>query len=110
MLTSDQDGVAQLMSWISEDHYSAGWLSGLEYSLWDYVSGNCDPCLSFGFSAPNQGLIKLLKHGSEMIGGWIAYDFDSEDGRVFVPMAEWERLYSEHSQRRLQPINESERK
>jgi hypothetical protein len=30
----------KLMSGISEDYWCAGWLSGLEYTLWDAVTGS----------------------------------------------------------------------
>ena len=104
MLTEDQEGVAKLMSYISEDHYCAGWLHDLEFSLWDYVSGNCAPELDFGFRPPNKGLVKLLKAGAEMIGGWIVWDdsCDDDQWRRFVPMDEWQRVYDEHRQEQMQ--------
>jgi hypothetical protein len=37
----------KLMSGISEDYWCAGWLSGLEYTLWDAVTGKRKNVCSF---------------------------------------------------------------
>jgi len=106
-LTEDQQGVAELISLISEEHYCAGWLMSIEFELWDYVAGVSSPKSPLGLHPPNSGLIKLLKYGSEMIGGWIRHT--DADGRVFVPLDQWEELYAKRNRERANlPEEESE--
>jgi hypothetical protein len=38
-LNSDQLLLAELMSSISEDGFSASWMEGLEYELWEILNG-----------------------------------------------------------------------
>lgn len=54
----------KLMSGISEDYWCAGWLSGLEYILWDAVTGKRK-----NVCTPEE--IEQLKYLSEKCGGWI---------------------------------------
>jgi hypothetical protein len=73
------------MSGISEDYWCAGWLSGLEYILWDAGTGKRkNVCTSEE--------IEQLRYLSEKSGGWIIWDEQLKDER-FVPMDEWLRLY-----------------
>lgn len=95
-LTVKQQELADLMSDISEEEYFAGWLSGLEYSLWYRVidTDNMDD------------EVIALRKLSEEIGGWIIWWDDSNDeslidkpdewGNVFVPMAEWIQMYADY--------------
>ncbi len=54
----------KVMSSISEEYWCAGWLSGLEYILWDALTGRKkDIC------GPEE--IAELKYLSEKCGGWI---------------------------------------
>ena len=74
-----------LMSEISEGYWCAGWLGGLEYILWDVVTGKRkDICI------PEE--IEQLKYLSEKCGGWIIWD-EQAIKEKFVPMGEWLRLY-----------------
>ena len=74
-----------LMSEISEERWCAGWLVGLEYILWEAVTGKRkDVC--------SAEAIEQLKYLSEKSGGWIVWDEQALDEK-FVPMAEWFRLY-----------------
>ena len=60
----------------SEDEYASGWYSGLERILWHQVE---------------HGEADTLKHLANLAGGWWAW---GEDGRRFVPLAEWRDLYA----------------
>ena len=75
----------KLMSGISEDYWCAGWLSGLEYTLWDAVTGKRKNVCS-------SEEIEQLRYLSEKCGGWIIWDQQAKDER-FVPIDEWLRLY-----------------
>lgn len=71
---------------ISESHYSAGWMSGIEYTVWNATQ------------SPTRLLseheAQLLRAASEAIDGWIAWSDHVGDG-VFVPMSEWRRMQTE---------------
>jgi hypothetical protein len=81
--------LARLMSWISEDYWCAGWLSGLEYELWDAVTGKQE-----GVCSSEE--VEQLKYLSEKCGGWIVWD-DQERDTKFLPMEAWLRRYEEHT-------------
>ena len=74
-------GLCALMSGISEGYYCAGWMSGLEYDLWQAPE---DMDYGIGWITKRQSdLLKLL---SEECIGWIAW----VDGELrYVPMAVW---------------------
>ena len=95
-LTEDQRGVADLISMISEELYCAGWRSGIEFELWGYID---DPKATPEpwRTKPSGGLLKLLKHGSTMIDGWIHHDQYLDE--VFVPLEEWVKLYALYLER-----------
>lgn len=80
--------LAALMSEISEECYCAGWMSGLEFSLWAMVQGGDR---SYGMSEPSESEVAQLRALSERCGGWIRWEEDV--GEVFVPLHEWEQTY-----------------
>ena len=90
-LTLAQTELAELMSDISEDHYCAGWLIDLEYSLWSIVTG--DSANTFGFGAIERWKIKRLKALSAATGGWIERQRDAEH-ETFVPMEIWLKQFA----------------
>lgn len=81
--------LTRLMSGISEERWCAGWLGGLEYTLWDAVVGRQKAVCS-------SEEIEQLKYLSEKCG-WIIWDEQSK-GEKFVPMQEWLRLYEANRQ------------
>ena len=83
--TVTADLLRKLMSGMSEECWCAGWLSGLEYILWDAVTGKRK-----NICGPEE--IEQLKYLSEKCGGWIVWDEQATDER-FVPMEQWLRLY-----------------
>jgi hypothetical protein len=76
--------LCQRMSDISEDCWCAGWLTGCEFSLWDFMTkGGGD----WGQGKVRTDSLSVLRTLSERCGGWIAWRDDV--GNVFVPLDEW---------------------
>ena len=68
---------------ISEDHYAAGWMSGLEQKLWIAVQRLPEPT-DYGLGRIDAKRLEKLKAVSELLGEWT-------DGENFIPLAEWMR-------------------
>jgi hypothetical protein len=85
------DQLRDVMSEISEDYYCAGWLNGLEYSLWGMLEG-CDR--GFGFGSVTDAEIAGLRELHERCGGW--WRWEKGVGEVFVATEEWRQFYAEH--------------
>jgi len=92
-LTLAQTALAELMSEISEDHYCAGWLGDLEYSLWSIVTGAS--ANMFGFGPIEWWKIKRLKALSAATGGWIELQRHAEH-ETFVPLDAWLPRFAAH--------------
>lgn len=84
-LDGPQKALADYMSDISEEAYSAGWIDRLEFSLWDVLEGRTN---EFGRVQLNEEKLKNLKSLSEAAKGWIIYDSEKEES--FVSFTEWE--------------------
>lgn len=91
--------LCQLMSNISEYCYCAGWMMGLEYSLWDIV--NNPQNRSYGFSEVSLEDIDNLKKLSSELNGWIIwkddnFGFTREEidkwGNYFVAIEDWLKM------------------
>lgn len=80
--------LAARMSDISEDHYAAGWMHGLEYSLWKMVQGDSR---NYGMGEVTEQEVAELRRLSDKCGGWIRWD--DRLGAVFMPRAEWLVLF-----------------
>ena len=83
-----------LMSEISEDHYCAGWLSGLEYSLWQAVLQYPQP-YEFGFGPIEEENVAELKDLAEELQEWAVWD-DGELSEKLIPLADWQRIFTAH--------------
>ncbi len=92
-LTLAQTELAESMSEISEDHFCAGWLIDLEYSLWGIVSGLSPN--EFGFGPIEWWKIRRLKALSAATGGWIERLRDAEH-ETFVPLEIWLTRFAAH--------------
>ena len=88
------------MSELSEELYCAGWCHGIEYVLWDNVTGSRDK-----LDKVNSKDVEELRQLSGDAGGWFVWDGQQHDAR-FVPMHEWLRMYGK---RRSNPA-QSEKK
>lgn len=83
-LSDEAADLADLMSQISEEAFCAGWMSGLEHSLWEIIHSDRR---SYGQTVLTEQQVSRLRSLSERCGGWIRYDF--EKGEVFVPRDVW---------------------
>lgn len=75
---------------LSEEHYCAGWMCGLEFSLWAMLQ---DGARDYGSGEVTERDVEHLRALSQKAGGWWRW---SDAGEVFVATAEWERIYAEH--------------
>ena len=91
-LTTFQRALADLMSDLSEDTYCAGWLTDLEFLLWETVIGRRD---SYGRFPLTEGEILRLKELSEAGGGWIVYDEVARE--TWVPFEAWSQRFEDWS-------------
>lgn len=73
-------GLLGLMTGISEEFWCAGWMDGLEFSLW-----NAPPGMSYGTGTITERQSQLLKLLSEECDGWWHWN----DGAKFIRMADW---------------------
>jgi hypothetical protein len=79
-----QWGLLCLMTGISEEFWSAGWIIGLEFALWDAIQGG-EREIGRGLLTERQRtLLKLL---SEEANGWWIYD--AEIGPSFLSLEAW---------------------
>lgn len=79
--------LADYMSTISEDRFSAGWIHGLEWMLWHELSA----WRRWTVPVHNLGIDDRLPHLDELqqaAGGWVWW----LDGRRFVSDARWRAL------------------
>lgn len=77
--------LANFMSELSEEAYCAGWMDGLEYSLYHFVKNGAG---AYGQTHISDEDIAKLKRLSELAGGWI----DGTDEKI-VPIEQWEEKY-----------------
>lgn len=86
-MTNDQQSLVSMMSELSERYYSAGWMSGLEESLWEVLQGNPHAFAGGSISAEET---EALRAACEKADGWVIWKDDSSYlGEVFVPMDLW---------------------
>ena len=99
-----KDWLVREMSDISEEHWCAGWLVGLEYSLWrciqDAEQGKLETVkwgdrevtgVSFGMEVIPKEKLFRMRDVARLVNGWFIWDGNSEK---FVSMEEWLKLYS----------------
>lgn len=87
-LTEDQKRLADLMSDISENAYSAQWMRNLEYVLWDaVVNGE----RKFGFYLIDQKDIDKLIALSELTNSWVYFDDDTGETAVSIEL--WRKRF-----------------
>src|SRR5947209_17740980 len=71
---------------VSEYQYAAGWMDGIEYTLWDAVQNGGSGYYGWGQGGEDVDLVPVLRELSTLIDGWVTY-------HGYVPMADWpERL------------------
>ena len=85
-----------LMSELSEKYWCAGWLIGLEYSLWRAIEIDHQDHREFGLGRIIlEHEIEALKLLREMSGGWWVYDHDIGNTK-FVTTSEFKEIYERH--------------
>ena len=89
-LTAPQRELHDLMSSMSEQAWSAGWMHGLEYELW---KATLSPAYKVGRLLLSSTQCERLRQLSEKCGGWIAFDDQREE--IFVPQAQWLTRYKD---------------
>lgn len=98
MITEKHKELARLMSDISEDCWFAGWMGGLEFSLWQIMQNPDDRMHGMALASIED--IERLRALSDEIGAWPAWcndlgPDDAIDGLYlkWVPLDEWRRTY-----------------
>ncbi|PZR38946.1 MAG: hypothetical protein DI538_08220 [Azospira oryzae] len=91
-LTQDERRLAELMSDISARCYGAGWMSGLEYVLWDAVV--CGP-RNYGQGEITGDDLNRLIQVSDKTNSWILFDHELEE--VSIPLDEWKIKFAEET-------------
>jgi len=81
--------LAKYMSEISERCYCAGWMMGLEYTLW-YAMLREAP-FHYGQGQISERDLEALKWLSDMAGGWIVWD--DTHGETFISLEEWKERF-----------------
>jgi hypothetical protein len=81
--------LAHTMAEISEDGFCAQWMMGLEFDLWDIITGRRP--VRYGQTDVTLTQVGLLLALSEATGGWIHWD-DQLDREAFIPIDEWRKL------------------
>ena len=89
-LTDEQKGLADYMSTLSEEAFSAGWMKGLEYALWEAMNGELSEYGRLKFTESHRQKLREL---SQQIEGWIVFDEHKEE--VFIPLALWKDFISQ---------------
>jgi hypothetical protein len=89
-----------LMSDISEDYYCAGWLGGLEFTLWKAAT---EGPISFGAGVIPAATCLQLAQLADLCGGWWRWSDEAVD-EVFVPMEEWLAMYREHREQETRRV------
>ncbi len=80
----------------SEDTRAAGWLTGLEFDLWEKAH-NKDP--GSKWSPESQEFFSSLKSLGEIAGGWWVWpDLVDDDGPspVFISRERWNQVLADH--------------
>ncbi len=83
-------GLLGLMTGISEEYWCAGWMSGLEFSLWQAAQSGP---MSYGQGHITERQATLLRLLSEESDGWWRWIDDTRDasksGARFVRLDDW---------------------
>jgi len=85
--------LAEYMSELSEEAYTAGWMDGLEYALWYAIENGPR---KYGRLDINDAHIEKMKELSGSIGGWIYFDNKFEE--TFISKENWLSHYGQNIQ------------
>jgi hypothetical protein len=76
-----RDWMVSTMCDISEEHYAAGWMCGLEHEIWESIQ-RLPTRVDYGRVAFREIDLKRLRGVAEILGQWRTYT-------EFVPMQDW---------------------
>ena len=79
------------MSDLSEDCWCAGWMTDLEFTLWEALTTGAR---ELGWDGIEERDLSRLKHLHAMAGGWWVWD-KSDTGNRFVTSEEWLAILAE---------------
>ena len=88
-MTAAQGRLADYMSDLSEEAYCAAWMDGLEFALWEALTGELQ---EYGRLPITQEHRDKLGELSNACGGWIVYD--DRTGETWVSTDEWRTRFS----------------
>lgn len=84
------------MRHVSEENWAAGWLTGLEFTLWDWVQRYRRGAESASeFERANKHDIEVISWLAEEAGGW--WFWDDSVGARFAPLDEWLEIFEKKS-------------
>ena len=87
-LSEDEQKLAELMSWISEAGYCAGWMSTLELDLWEIIIGVDRRYGTYDLAHYD---IDQLNSLSKKCGCWIIFDDVNEE--TSIDLETWKKMY-----------------
>lgn len=90
-----------LMREISEDHFCAGWMGGLEYDLWQAVLQYPQP-YEFGFGPIEEENVAELKDLAEELQEWAFWDDGT--GEKLIPLEEWKQIFAARESKRVRMV------
>ncbi len=82
----------QRMERISEDYWAAGWLTDLEYRLWQLAQGDTEAVAPGCTSSAEDGI--TLHRLADACQGWWAWD-DAIHCVRFIPLDQWRKRVAE---------------
>lgn len=89
LLKGPAQQLAELMVKLSKKHYGQEWAFGLEYELWNEVTGNQDLL--------EDAEIAKLKETAEWCDGWITMAYlDGQEQLTFIDTDRWQVQYREN--------------
>lgn len=81
--------LAEMMVKLSNKHYDKEWAYGLEYELWNEISGNQDLL--------SDAEVSKLRETSEWCEGWITMAYmEGEEQLTFVDLERWQVQFQEN--------------
>ena len=93
MMEHDANDLLCTLKSISEAFYLAGWMEGLEYSLWHYVilweAGELT--FPYGMGKIDPDLIEKLHDLAHKCDGW--WCWQAETGETFMPLKDWKARF-----------------
>lgn len=90
-LTDKEKKLAEYMSKLSEEAFTAGWMQNLEYVLWSAIENGPT---KYGRLYIDENHIATLKKLSNNISGWIY--FNKDHGEQFISRENWLHKYQQN--------------